>query len=296
MQNQTAVAMKPADWAKKLPRPAYKNLERVPSPDPWFSVYKVAPDTYAFYEDGQYEEAITYLVLGESRALLIDTGNGIGNMRALCRSFTDLPVTLVNTHCHIDHVGSNYLFDDIAAFDDEMGIVRRTSALGYLHEKAKTYIGEPYVIKPYPDYFDPDTFCIPPYRVTKWIKDGDRFDLGGRVVEVWHMPGHSPDSICLLDHKYRLLFVGDTFYTGSIYTWLAGGDINLMIKSFKKLISLIDKYDILMPSHNEPAIEKEILYTVLKAAEEVRDQTREPILLDNGRKKYDYGRFAFVTK
>lgn len=296
MAENKSVSMKPADWAKNLPRPAYKNLEKVPTAEPWFAVYRVHEDTYAIYEDGQYEEAISYLLTGKKRALLIDTGNGIANIREQCRELTDLPIQLVNTHCHIDHVGSNYMFDEIAAFDDHMGIARRTAALGYFHEKAKTYIGAPVVIKPYPEYFDPETFCVPPYRIDKWVVDGEKFDLGGRTVEVIHTPGHSPDSICLLDTTARLLFIGDVFYTGSIYTWLAGGDINLMIESYKKLIARISEYDILMPAHNEPSIEKEILYKVLEAAEEVRDERGNPITLDNGRKKYDYGRFAFVTK
>lgn len=293
--NQPTVSMKPADWAKNLPRPAYANLERVPVRETWFSVYRVHENTYAIYEDGQYEEAISYLLLGEERALLIDAGNGIANLRALCRELTDLPIQLVNTHCHIDHVGSNYLFDEVAAYDDEMGIVRRTAALGYFHEKARTYIGPPVVIKDYPEYFDPNTYCIPPYRVNKWVVNGDLFELGGRAVEVIHTPGHSPDSICLLDRTARILFIGDVFYTGSIYTWLAGGDIGLMVESYRQLIARMDEYDILMPAHNEPAIEKEIMHKVLQAAEEVRDNRGNPILLENGRKKYDYGRFAFVT-
>ena len=296
MENKSKPAsMKPLDWAKKLPRPAYKDLERVHSIDDWFSVYKVADKTYAIYEDGQYEEAISYLVCGKKRALLIDTGNGIGNIRELCRALTDLSVIVINTHCHIDHVGSNYLFDDLAAFDDHMGIARRTAALGYFHEKARTYIGPNVVIKPYPEYFDPDTYCIPPYRVNRWVTDGEMIDLGERVLEVIHTPGHSPDSICLLDETCRLLFVGDTFYTGSIYTWLAGGDIKLMVRSYEKMIGLMELFDLLMPAHNEPCIEKYILFQVLDAAKQVRDGTGDPIILDNGKKKYDFGRFAFVS-
>lgn len=296
-ENTSAVSMKPADWAKNLPRPAYANLEQVPVRETWFSVYRVHKDTYAIYEDGQYEEAISYLVVGRDAALLIDTGNGIGNLRRLCRELTDRPIRLmINTHCHIDHVGSNYMFDDIAAFDDDMGIARRTAALGYHHEKAKTYIGPPVVIRDYPDYFDPETYCVPPYRISRWLRDGEIIDIGGRQIEVIHSPGHSPDSICLLDRTERILFVGDIFYTGSIYTWLAGGDIGLMAESYKKLIARMPEYDILMPAHNEPSIEKEILHKVLTAAEEVRDKRGNPIILQNGRKKYDYGRFAFVTE
>lgn len=290
-------SMKPADWTKNLPRAAYKNLVKLPygQDDDWFSVYDLGNKTYAIYEEGQYEESIAYLLLGETKALLVDAGNGIGNLRELCREITDLDIFLVNTHCHIDHVGSNYMFDEIGAFDDHMALTRRTAALGYFHEKAKTYIGGTAVWKPYPKDFDPATFCIPPYRITKWLQDGEIIDLGGRKIEVLHTPGHSPDSICFLDRDARMLWLGDIFYTGSIYTWLAGGDINLLIATYEKLIELFPHYDLIMPAHNEPAIEKTILEEALRGALMVRDKGGDPIILDGGRKKYQFERFSFVT-
>jgi glyoxylase-like metal-dependent hydrolase (beta-lactamase superfamily II) len=290
-----AVAMKPADWKKNLPRPAWKNLKRISEENSWFCVYELDYRTYAIYEDGQYEESISYLLLGEDRAMLVDTGNGIANLRAQCRKLTSLPILLVNTHSHIDHVGSNYMFDEIAAFDDHMGLARRTAALGYHHEKARTYIEGSAVWKPFPKEFDPSAFCIPPYRITRWLQDGEVLDLGGRQIEVLYTPGHSPDSICLLDRSARMLWVGDLFYTGSIYTWLAGGDIDLLIESFEHLIGLFQHYDLLMPSHNEAAIEKEILLEALEGARQVRDGKGDYILLEGGRRKYPFSRFAFVT-
>ncbi len=291
----SAPPLKPADWAKNLPRPAYKNLERVITSEDWFSVYKTHENTYTIYEDGQYEEAISYLVIGRKSALLLDAGNGIADIRSLCRELTDLPVAHALTHSHIDHVGSSYLFDDIAAFDDAHGFARRNAALGFFHEKAKNYIGHPVVVKPYPAYFDPNTYCIPPYRVTRWLKDGDRFDLGGRTLEVIHTPGHSPDSICFLDATARLLFLGDIFYTGSIYAWADdGANIDRMAASYEKVLARSSEYDTVMPSHNEPAIEKEMLEKAYAAFVEIKNGGGNPVVLSNGKKKYDYGRFAFV--
>jgi hypothetical protein len=64
------------EWCRPLPRPEYKSLERVPIGDAWFEVYKVALGVFAIYEPHQSEETISYLVLGEKRALLFDTGMG----------------------------------------------------------------------------------------------------------------------------------------------------------------------------------------------------------------------------
>lgn len=62
------------DWCKFLPRPEYKSLERVPNSDPWFEVYKVAANTFAIYEPHQFEEVISYLIVGQESVILFDTG------------------------------------------------------------------------------------------------------------------------------------------------------------------------------------------------------------------------------
>ncbi|MGA2079277.1 MAG: MBL fold metallo-hydrolase [Holophaga sp.] len=287
--------LKPADWTRNLPRAVYRGLKLLTPPESWFQVYDLGHGTFALYEDGQYEESISYLLLGAEKALLIDTGNGIGNLRQQVRALTSLPVQLVLTHSHIDHVGSCYQFDQVAAFDDADGLARRTAMLGYPHEKARTYIAEPLVRKPFPRGFDPAAYCIPPYRVTRWLADGEVLDLGGRSVEVVHAPGHSPDSICLLDRGARMLWVGDVFYTGQIYTWLAGGDVGQLVASYRRLVELFPAYDLLMPAHNEPAVEKAVLREALAGAEKVLAGAGGYTLLEGGRRKYDFGRFAFVT-
>ena len=57
------------DWCRPLPRPEYKTIERVAVSDPWFEVYKPAPGVFAIYEPRQFEETISYLIVGDKRAL-----------------------------------------------------------------------------------------------------------------------------------------------------------------------------------------------------------------------------------
>src|ERR1700733_15356760 len=84
-------AAQPAEWCKKLPRPAYSKLERVQMADAWFEVYKIRTGIYAIYEPHQLEEVISYLILGADRAVLFDTGMGIGNIQAVVAELTKLP-------------------------------------------------------------------------------------------------------------------------------------------------------------------------------------------------------------
>jgi glyoxylase-like metal-dependent hydrolase (beta-lactamase superfamily II) len=291
-QNQDVVRSK--GWESALPRAAYHNLERVTTGIPWFEVYRTPGNVFAIYEDGQFEETLSYLVPGEERAVLIDTGDGIGNIRTLAEELTSLPVSVVNTHHHIDHVAQNYLFDDVALFDDPLGLARKAAAEGFSHEEALDLIAPGNVWKPYPEGFDPATYHMPPFSVTRWLKDGDTIDLGNRVLEVIWTPGHSPDSVSLLDRKARLLWVGDLFYTGSVYTFLPGGDFDQFLASYRKLIDLFPLYDKIMPSHNEPWLDKEILKDVLAAAEGIRKGKTPFTVGKGGMRKYDFGRFALI--
>jgi hypothetical protein len=107
------------DWCRALPRAEYKNLDRVPVNDSWFEVYKVAPAVFAIYEPHQAEETIGYLIAGDTRALLFDTGMGIGDLRALVSELTRLPVVVLNSHTHDDHVGNNWQFDTVYGMDTD---------------------------------------------------------------------------------------------------------------------------------------------------------------------------------
>ena len=288
----------PKRWWEILPRVIYAMLEKVETSQPWFEVYHVKPDIYVIYEPYQFEEAISYLVLGDEKAALIDTGCGIGNIRELVEELTHLPVMVVNTHAHNDHVAQNYLFDEVATYDDK--ISREVSQTGYGYEKMAHLISDGMTWKPLPESFDPEGYHVPPFTVTCWLKDGDIIDLGNRKLEVIYTPGHSTDSVCLLDRDARMLWTGDIFYTGGIYTYLPGGDIDEFIKSYHRIIGMFPFYDKLMPSHNEPLVKKEILERVLDAVVSIQKGTAgnyiEGFDGDVPVRRYNYNRFAIITR
>ena len=75
--------IQPQKWWENLPRPIYSSLERINVSQEWYEVYKLSSDTLAIYEPYQFEEAISYLVLGKDKGILVDTGTGIGNLKKL---------------------------------------------------------------------------------------------------------------------------------------------------------------------------------------------------------------------
>jgi glyoxylase-like metal-dependent hydrolase (beta-lactamase superfamily II) len=102
--------MIPSGWPEGLPRPGNRGFSRVGSLSPWFEIYLIAEDTYAILEPNHFEEVVSYLILGRKRALLFDTGMGIGNIEAEVGRLTGLPIIVVNSHFHYDHIGGNHLF------------------------------------------------------------------------------------------------------------------------------------------------------------------------------------------
>jgi glyoxylase-like metal-dependent hydrolase (beta-lactamase superfamily II) len=112
-----AVPAPTPEWCKALPRPAYKTLKRLEVKDGWFEVYGVAPGVYAIYEPHQWEEVISYLVVGTRRAVLFDTGMGIANIDQPVARLTQLPVSVLNSHTHHDHVGDNWRFASVLGLD-----------------------------------------------------------------------------------------------------------------------------------------------------------------------------------
>ncbi|MFC2164855.1 MBL fold metallo-hydrolase [Acidobacteriota bacterium] len=255
------------EWWKKLPRPVYAELERIPTSEDWFEVYKITDDTYAIYEPYQFDEAISYLVLGNEKAALIDTGTGLGNIKTLVHNLTDLPVFVLNTHTHWDHIGGNYQFEEVVCYNHPECIKKMT--LGVSNEKLRPSITGDSVWKPLPERIDIDIWNIPPVKPTALLEEGEVIDLGGRMLEIIHTPGHSPGSISLLDKINRILFTGDTYFPGPLYAHPEDVNIEDYMESMDKLASRVSEYDFLCAGHNDPWVKSEVILRVAKAFQDI---------------------------
>lgn len=279
------------EWCKGLPRAAYSQLERVATADSWFEVYKIRPGIFAIYEPHQLEEVISYLILGSDRALLFDTGMGISNIQAVVAGLTKLPVSVLNSHTHNDHVGDNWRFTDIYGMDTEF---TRTNARGS-KEDAQAELAPDEICGSLPPGFDAKAYATRPFLITHWLHDGDQIDLGGRVLKVINVPGHTPDSIALLDEKNGLLFTGDSFYAGPIYLYRPETDLDAYLASEQKLASLAPHLRLLLPSHNVPVASPSMLPKVVSAMQQVRGGEVKPITKD-GKHEYIFEGFSFLMR
>ena len=233
-----------AEWCRNLPRAAYRKLERVPVADPWFEVYKIRPGIFAIYEPHQLEEVISYLIVGGDRALLFDTGMGISNIQVVVAGLTRLPVGVVNSHTHNDHVGDNWRFSDVYGMDTDF---TRANARGS-KEDAQAELAPDEICGALPAGFDAKAYATKPFHITHWLHDGDKIELGGRTLKVIGTPGHTPDAVALLDEKNGLLFTGDTFYLGPIYLYRPETDLDAYVASMQKLAAMAPHLQLLLPS------------------------------------------------
>lgn len=277
------------EWCRPLPRPEYKNLERVPVSNSWFEVYKAAPGVFAIYEPHQSEETISYLVLGEKRALLFDTGMGISDLRKVTGELTRLPIVVLNSHTHDDHVGDNWQFETVYGMDTDF---TRQNARGSRAD-AQAEVAPDQICGNLPKGFDPKTYVTRPWKITSYMHDGDRIDLGGRTLEVLATPGHTPDAVSLLDRASGLLFTGDTYYPATIWLYRPETDFAAYDASIRRLAALAPQVKTVLGAHNIPVAPPSVLPRLVTAFEAVRAGKVRPTLTAPGEVVYKVDDFSF---
>ncbi len=162
-----------------------KNLDGTYSPMdfPYFQAKYIGTGVWQVLSDGDY----IYLVEGENEALAIDSGLGCGDLRAFLQSLTSKPVNnIANTHEHFDHTANNYQFDR-----------------AYMSEYTSTRASIPF---PGVDF---DGMEFPKCGAVTILKEGDRLELGNRILEVFRLPDHTEGSLAFVDRTGRNLFSGD---------------------------------------------------------------------------------------
>ncbi len=173
------------------------------STDPPLQVHECEPDTVILRQSKavSYEAPFVYLLFGEQRALLLDTGATKAESRFPLRRtvdglisewLSDRPVdpshpyelVVAHTHAHQDHVAGDAQFIDRP----------HTTVVNHSQAQVAEYFG-----------------------ISDWPQPSGSVDLGGRQLTVLPTPGHHKAAISVYDHRTCLLFTGDTLYPGRLY-------------------------------------------------------------------------------
>ena len=286
---QPAEPLRP-EWCRQLPRTEYGKLERMLGDEPWFEVYRIRPGVFAIYEPKQFEEVISYLILGEKRALLFDTGLGVGRISTTVARLTPLPVTVINSHTHFDHVGGNAEFQEIWNRDLPFTLQNtRGESNVYSHDA----LAPERICGALPAGTNSASYSIRSWKSTHTLQDGERVNLGGRELEVIFTPGHTPDSLVLFDRQNGLLFTGDTFYPGPIYLFTPETDFAAYTRSVTRLAALEPRVKLLLPAHNVPVAEPFYLKRLADAVQQVQSGTAKSQVTE-GHREYFFNGFSIL--
>lgn len=220
----------------------------------WFHVQPLAAGVWQITEPGH---VAMWLVVGPSRAVLIDTGCGLAPLAPLVDELSGgVPVTVAQTHHHMDHVGGSHEFADVlihpAGVDGLAAGVPADRLAGYreyalaqedaaarfaeLDDRFFHLLRDEYRPRPLPAALRDGTWAITPVQAAGTLDEGDVLDLGGgRTLAVMHTPGHSPADLSYELVGEGLLFGGDTVNTGPVYVQNPDSSLTLLRGSLARL-------------------------------------------------------------
>ncbi len=251
----------------------------VAAPQGWFRVLKIATGTYEIAEPKYWQQNVNYLILGSRSAILFDTGPGIYNIRSVVKRITKLPLLVIPSHLHFDHVGGINEFSTIALIN--LPALRHEVRAGVFTET--------------PAQFMVDTPFS--FKVTKWLHDGEVLHLGGRRLTVLRTPGHTPDSVSLMDRAHHLLFTGDLVNRMVTLCDVPGSDIHEMANSIERLVRTAPDGSSAYEGHSENPITWDELKTLARGAKLIAEGRlpSQPICLGGvPMRKFEVGAFSFV--
>lgn len=247
----------------------------------WFTIEEVDDDTFAISEYKHWEETHCYLLCGTQKVVLIDTGLGVSDIRKAVESLTDLPIEVIITHAHWDHIGGHRMFGNIAVHKEEASWLSGEFPLPLQVVKNNL------MCKPC-DF--PKEFCSDEYEIfhgipQRILNDGDCIDLGNRQLEVVHTPGHSPGHCCFYEPERKYLYSGDLIYKGCLDAFYPTTNPIQFYESVKRIQTY--QIDRIMPGHHQLDIENTIVDAIAAGFSQI-EQSGE---LVQGNGLFDFGEF-----
>jgi glyoxylase-like metal-dependent hydrolase (beta-lactamase superfamily II) len=267
------------------------NYKRITTSQNWFEVIKLPNDIYAFYEPGHSEQVNSFLILGEKKDLLYDTGMGIASIKKAImemrksEGLADKDIMVLNSHGHLDHIGGNAEFDTITAFDNQWRIEKLLEGIPAGNPLWVDYYSEVTGKPSAPKSFNPKTFSVP--RLTRdkirLIQQKQIIDLGNRQFSIINAKSHTTDSVILYESKSKILFTGDTFVPGFFLVL----DFKELERDLKQITNLDVKYH--YNTHGDQLIALGLRKTILEAVIKINKgeiKSIEKVLFGELRKVY----------
>jgi len=208
----------------------------------WYRTTTLLTDTHIIEEPKSSQGNVSYLIKGDTKAIMIDTGSGENNgykgskINYLTNDLTDLPITLLLSHFHFDHNQNINEFTNIA-FPDISFLKQKVVNNVYNFSEEDLFSGT------YPE----NTI------VTEWLPLNTDIDLGNRIIQLINIQGHTKESVAVIDKTNKLAFLGDYLYNGTLFLFDVN-DVDSYKTSVDYLISILDSDYRLFGAHGTPEI------------------------------------------
>lgn len=261
--------------------------------DAWYEVQHFPHGITMIREPHQSEDVKSYLVEGEQDVAIIDTGSGAGDFPGLVASLSSKRPRVLQSHGHWDHKGHSYAFDEVLIHPSEAEGLRRDFPAARYVEAFSPGHADPAFL---PAGFDPSG-GLRGTEATGTIDHGDQIDLGNRVLEVIHTPGHSEGGVTFLDRTGRALFVADVVYLAGMYLFFPDSDTDAFRASLERLVAVLDAVDLVFPAHGDSPMTPQDVRDIQAAFAQVdagEVAATVDALLGYDVDRYDFGQFSFL--
>lgn len=232
--------------------------------------FRAEPITERLYRVEMPGNVFGYLIKGDKRGAVIDTGFGLGSLRSFVEPMLDgLPYDVILTHGHFDHAGG-------AAEFERVWLDERDLPLAAEHTQPGLRLGA--LLRDYPDIEETDLIGAKSEGYLP-LRPGQAFDLGGETLRIVDLSGHTLGNVGILFEKERILLAGDACCS---FTLFFGGGGSRTIGEYRDTLMRLwemygDRFDTVLYSHPHNYGGPEVISQMIRLCDEILAGTDDHI-------------------